>query len=98
MKNQLLELFGKTLFRFHFRHEGIIDYRSVVPVEMDGMYCDIKVEFFDNSEGEDALFAYETFEDISEKYKIFEIVKLPIIINDQREVLFHQKYDEDEFY
>lgn len=95
MKEQLLELFGKSLFQFHFRGDGIIDYRSVVPILMDGMYCDIKVEFFDNGSN---LFNFETFEDISERFKLFEIVKLPIIYNQQREVLFHQKYDEDEFY
>ena len=96
MKDQLLELFGNTLFKFHFRCDNISEYISVVPIILDGDYCDIKVYFFDDSLTD--LFAYETFKDISEKYKLFEIVKLPIIENNQREVLFHQKFDEDEFY
>lgn len=63
------------------------------------MYCDVKVCFFENDEdGDDVLFDYETFEAISERYKLFEIVKLPIIQNKDREVLFHQKFDENEFY
>lgn len=99
MKDQLLELFGESLFRFQFRCDRVLEYISVVPFYMDEEYCDIKVEFFDNHEdGDDVLYQYETFKDISERYKLFQVIKLPILCNEKREVLFHQKFDEDEFY
>lgn len=96
MKDQLLELFRDVVFKFEFRCDNISEYVSVVPIILDGDYCYIKVYFFDDSSND--LFAYETFESISEKYKLFAIVKLPIVANEEREVLFHQKFDEDEFY
>lgn len=96
MKDQLLELFGDVVFKFEFRSDNISEYISVVPIILDGDFCDIKVYFFDDSSND--LFAYETFKDLTEKYKLFEIVKLPMIENNQKEVLFHQKFDEDEFY
>lgn len=96
MKDQLLELFGDVVFKFEFRCDNITEYVSVVPIDLDDDYCYIKVYFFDDSSND--LFAYETFKDISEKYKIFKIGQLPIAANEEREVLFHQKFDEDEFY
>lgn len=96
MKNQLLELFGDVLFKFEFRSDNITEYVSVVPIFLDGDYCNIKVYFFDDSSN--YLFACETFEDLSERYKLFKIEKITASENNQKEVLFHQNFDEDEFY
>lgn len=96
MKNQLLELFGDMAFKFEFRCDNITEYVSVFPTFMDGDFCYIKVYFFDDSSN--YLFAYETFEDLSKRYKLFKIEKLTAFENNQKEVLFHQNLDEDEFY
>lgn len=96
MKDQLLELFGDVMFRFEFRCDNITEYVSVVPIDLDDDYCYIKVYFFDDSSN--VLFAYETFKDISEKYKVYRIEQLSTLVTEEFRVLYHQKFDEDEFY
>ena len=95
MKTQLLELFEGMIFHFDLRCDGVLTYRSVTPMLMDGNYCHFIVEVFDQ---EQVLYQFTSFEDLVHKAKIFEVVKLPMINNNEREVLFHQKFDEDEFF
>ena len=93
MKTQLLELFEGMIFHFDLRCDGVLTYRSVTPMIMDGDYCHFIVEVFDQ---EQVLYQFISFEDLIYKTKIFEVIKLPMISNPQKEVLFHQKFDEDE--
>jgi len=92
MKKQILELFKEMTFEFESRIGNIIQYKSTIPIIMDGNYCDIYIDFFDNNED---FLNFETINDLINHFKVFEIIKKPIIKNEFEEVLFSQKNNEN---
>ena len=91
-QNVIDNLLKGITFRFDFLVDGIAEYTSCTLVEVYGDLYSIKIELF-VKEG-DFLSANQTYEDIIERFDIFE-VSYPKT-HAEKKIIFHKKYNDYE--
>ena len=90
-QNDIDNLLKGVTFKFDFLSEGIALCTSSTMVDVDEDLHYIKLEFF--IEENDFLFAYQTFEDIKERFNIFRVFFKER--NGEDSVIFFKTYEEN---
>lgn len=89
-EEQVLELIGKdTALKFECFVDGVMDYKTVLPVLVDGNYVNYLICLF--YEDLQPFLKYETLSSLS-KFKIFEVIEV-LETSNTTETLYHKKYN-----
>ena len=89
-EEEIINILGsKTILKFSFLSDGIADYTSVVPIQINNELYDIRLSMF--YEELDTIMGYNTAGFIVEDSKVFEL-SISLLGSDSWNVIYHKKY------
>lgn len=89
-EQEVLELIGKdTALKFECFMDNVIDYKTVVPVLVNGNYVNYLISLF--YKDLDSFLNYETLDGLS-RFRIFEVIEVYQTEN-QLETLYHKTFN-----
>ena len=92
-EGDIINLIGvDTVMKFIFVCDGIIAFKTIKPILVDGAYYNFEIDFFIDEEDDCVeFFCYSSFSDFLIKYKIYQ---LKYSFGDVNAILYERRYDE----
>jgi len=81
----------KTILKFSFASEGILEYKSVTPLKVNDEYLNVTVEIFYESDHD--FFCYDTLDKLAFKKQIFEL-RIETFTG-KKQTIYHKKYNDN---